>query len=327
MEFKGMNLLSADQFDIPGLERLYRLAERMSPISRREVRCQVLGGYILGSFFFEDSTRTRLGSNKAFLRLGGSIQPLVQSKEEGRENNGELLMSGTSMSKGESFPDTMTVLGKTCDMMIIRHPKIGQVHEAARYAGVPVINGGDGVREHPTQGLLDWFTIRRRKGTLDGLTVALIGDLDNGRTVHSLSKILSLYQGVRFIFIAPPSIQMPQEIIQELRGKGFQVDLTDDLSAIAEADVNYLTRIQRERFKGREDQYEAVKGVYVLTHSLAEKWCKPDSLILHPGPIIDEIERTVYTMPQFAVFEQVENGVLTKMAWFLLVLGKDYKLV
>jgi aspartate carbamoyltransferase catalytic subunit len=326
MKFTGMNLLSADQFDIPGLETVFRLADRMPPIKRRAVRCQLLGGYILGNFFFEDSTRTRLGARMAFMRLGGSIQPLTRSKKSEMDLGGEVVMDGTSMSKGESYADTMRVLGSYCDIMIVRHPRVGQVAEAAQFAGVPTINGGDGPGEHPTQGLLDIYTMQNRLGKIDGITVAIVNDLSQGRTTHSLTKLLSLYEGIRFIFIAHESLQMPSHYVTDLKDRGFQVDETDDINAIAAADVIYMTRVQRERFDSQDD-YEAVRGQFILTPTLVDQKCKPGCVIAHPGPIIEEIDPAVYAMPQFAVWEQVENGVLTKMALFLLILDKLYKLV
>lgn len=314
MQFLNSDILSVSQFDRENISHLFVLAHRMRKIARREVRCQVLDGYILGSLFFEESTRTRMSSNAAFMRLGGQVNETVG-------------VEFSSIAKGETLADTIRVAQLYCDILVIRHPQIGSAAEAARYSEKPVINAGDGIGEHPTQALLDLFTIFEERKAVDNTTVAMIGDLKHGRTVHSLARLLTLYQGIKFVFIALIKIQMPRELVDEICSKGFEVTETENFEeGIAAADVLYMTRIQEKRFEHKADFHE-VNGLYVLTQQKVERSCKPGVVVMHPLPRITEIHTDVDDLSSAAYFRQAENGVLVRMALYLLVLGKEEKFV
>lgn len=314
MQFLNSDILSVSQFDRGNIDQLFTLAHRMRRIARREVRCQVLDGYILGGLFFEESTRTRLSSNTAFMRLGGQVNETVG-------------VEFSSIAKGETLADTIRVVQFYCDLLVIRHPQVGSAVEAARYSEKPVINAGDGIGEHPTQALLDLFTLFEERHTVDQTTIAMVGDLKHGRTVHSLARLLTLYRGIKFIFIAPHKIQMPRELVDEIRGKGFEVIETENFDeGIAAADVLYMTRIQEKRFENTADFHE-VNGLYVLSRDKVERVCKPGVVVMHPLPRITEISTDVDQLPAAAYFRQVENGILVRMALYLLILGKEEKFV
>lgn len=313
MDFAGKSIISVDQFDLEGIEKLFALAHRMRKIEQREVRCQILGGYILGSYFWEASTRTQASSEMAFMRLGGE----VISKTG---------IPFSSMVKGETWADTVRVLQATCDILVVRHPEKGSAEIAAKYSKKPVINAGDGPGEHPTQALLDLFTIFEEGKQIEGSTIAMCGDLKHGRTVHSLAKLLRLYKNVRIICVAPLEIQMPIELVQQLQDAGVQVECTDSLErGIAHADVIYMTRIQKERFEDIA-AYDRLNGMYVLNRRVVEQHCKPNATIMHPLPRVNELETDLDDLPGAAYFRQAENGNLIRMALYLLVLDKVRKL-
>ncbi len=316
-DFKGADIISASQFTRGGLNVLFNLADRMKSINRRETKCNVLHRDIIGVNFFEASTRTRQSSVTAGLRLGASISGMVEIER-------------SSMTKGESLEDTIAVLSMNSDLMVIRHPQEGFANIAARLSDVPVINAGDGPGEHPTQALLDVNTIRCRKGRIDKLTIAMVGDLEHGRTVHSLARLLMLYEDIKFIFIAPESIKMPQDTVTQIRNMGFEVQETDDMEeGIASADVVYMTRMQENRFPSPED-FEAVNGIYRLDRKKVEKHCLDDVTIMHPLPRVNELAPDIDEMPNAAYLgrdSQVEYGILTKMALFIFIFGKSHKFV
>ncbi len=307
MNFKGAHILHTDQFTRKDLEKVMEVAERMLPIAKREKTSELLKDYILAALFFEPSTRTRLSFECSMLRLGGKVINTTEVKF-------------SSLIKGESLEDTAKVLSSYCDVIAVRHPELGSAAKMASYSDVPVLNGGDGPGQHPTQALLDLFTIHNEKGKVDGLHVALAGDLKNGRTVHSLAYLLSNFK-VSFTFIAPEGLRMPGKIVDFLREKGFVVNITDDLASGAkDADVLYDTRIQKERF---EDValYEKYKSVYIIDPELISK-CKKDITIMHPLPRVDEITTAVDKLPNAAYFRQAFYGVPVRMALLALVLGK-----
>lgn len=314
MEFAHQNIISVDQFDRSGIERLFAFAHRMRPIERKDVRCQVLDGQILGSLFFEASTRTRVSCEAAFMRLGGQVISTTG-------------VTFSSMAKGESLPDTVRVVSRNCDVLVIRHPDKGSAAIAAACSAKPVINAGDGTGEHPTQALLDLFTIFEERGHVDGITIAMCGDLTNGRTIHSLAKLLCLYQGIRIICVAPAELQMPLDLLQQLESAGVRVEATDSLeNGIAQADVVYMTRIQQERF---HDQavFQRLNGTYVLNRHIVTSSCKSDVTIMHPLPRVNELAEDVDNLPGAAYFRQAENGTLVRMALFAFVLDKEAKFV
>ena len=240
-------------------------------------------------------------------RLGGSVVGFASA--------------GTSSSaKGESLADTIRNVDQYVDIVVMRHPRIGSAREATEVAKAPVINGGDGAGQHPTQALLDVFTIRSELGRVDGNTIALCGDLKYGRTVHAGVELYKHYE-CKLIFVAPDALKMPPEITVRLRDKGVEVEETTDLeAAMAEANVLYMTRIQKERFDDPVE-YERLKGSYILTREMVER-INPDLTIMHPLPRVDEITTDVDDLPGAAYFRQARNGVFTRMALIALVTGR-----
>jgi aspartate carbamoyltransferase catalytic subunit len=315
MNFYGADIVSVKQFDIDALETLFTLARRVKPIAKGEEKCKVLDGYILGNLFFEPSTRTRMSFASAFMRLGGQV-------------NSTTGMSTSSMAKGETLADTITMIQSYCDLIVMRHSIVGAAQEAADFSNIPVINAGDGAGEHPTQALQDLFTIleeRSEKG-IENSTIAMVGDLKFGRCPNSLASLLSLYSGIRFIFIAPPQLQMPDAFVENIRAKGFEVIQTEDLeSGLKEADVIYWTRIQDERIENKEI-LDGVKDKFFLNREKFRLACKQDATILHPLPRIGELDVDLDSLPNAAYFRQAANSILVRMALLLLVLGKDKEL-
>lgn len=267
----------------------------------------LLNGRILATVFYEPSTRTRLSFESAMHRLGGAVISVAEAK------------TSSSAAKGESIYDSGRMLESYADVIVQRHPAVGSARALADAAGVPVINAGDGTGEHPTQALLDLYTIEREKGTLDGLTVAMMGDLKHGRTVHSLAKALAHWR-TKLILCAPRALAMPSDLIAELRHQGLIVIETENMSAaLAQADVVYVTRIQQERFETVEE-YMRYKGVYVVNEQ-AVRAAKAGIVVMHPLPRVDEIGTDVDTLPNAAYFRQARYGVFVRMALLAMVLG------
>lgn len=319
MNFKGNSILSIDQFDCGDIETIFGAAQKMEKYAAREVSTSVLKGAVLGNLFFEPSTRTRISFGTAFSRLGGSVNETVGLKS-------------SAIAKGESIFDTSKVIGGYVDVMVVRHPQKGSVAKFAEATNVPVINGGDGIGEHPTQALLDLYTMVKEKyGTtkkLENFTIAMVGDLAYGRTVHSLSKLLSLYENITFILTSPSKLQMPEYIVSLIKERGHKVIVTEDLiDGIKEADVIYCTRIQEERFESTAE-YEKYRGVYSINKATYTNTCKPDSIIMHPLPRdgrkgSNELDTDLDQLSNLAIFRQACNGVPVRMALFALVLGVD----
>jgi aspartate carbamoyltransferase catalytic subunit len=271
-------------------------------------------GKILATLFYEPSTRTRFSFESAMKRLGGDV--ISNSHME----------YTSSAKKGETLYDTGRVISQMADVIVMRHPRKGSILELADGATVPVVNAGDGPGDHPTQGLLDLFTIKRELGRLDDFTIAMVGDLKNGRVPHAQCELLrKLHEGregggVRFVFVAPAALAMPREIVAGLEAAGHEVVETEDLDAvISEADVIAVTRIQKERFES-DDEYAKYKGVYVVTPELMAR-AKSDAVLMHPLPRVDEIEVEVDEDPRARYFQQVENGVAMRMAILAELLG------
>jgi len=298
------DVLRADQFTRDEIELIMRRAEGYEASLSRGERLNVMEGKVLATLFFEPSTRTRLSFETAMLRLGGCVITVAEPKS-------------SSAAKGESLHDTIKTVEGYADVIVLRHPKVGAAEEAAAATEKPVINAGDGAGEHPTQSLLDVYTIRKEKGRIDGLKIALAGDLKNGRTVHSLARLLKNY-AVSLLFVSPDPLRMPRGIVDELKDRGIQVAETDDLrTAIAAVDVLYMTRIQRERFED-EAEYERLKGSYVLTRGmLAERG--GGLTVMHPLPRVNEIAADLDGYPGAAYFRQAANGVPVRMALLSLV--------
>ncbi|MBU0981367.1 aspartate carbamoyltransferase [Patescibacteria group bacterium] len=296
-----MNLLYSKDLKKDEILSLIERAERYLPVVCDRRKVSDAEGKMLATLFYEPSTRTRFSFEAAMLRLGGMVisNPHMEYT--------------SSAKKGETLYDTGRVISRIADVIAMRHPEKGSVEELSKGTTVPVVNAGDGPSDHPTQGLLDLYTIYRSLGRLDNFTVAMVGDLKYGRVPHAQCELLSNFAGVDFIFVAPEALQMPGEIVKDLEGKGCKVTKTSDLASVMnECDVLALTRIQKERFEN-EEEYLKYKGVYVMTPELMDK-AAPDMILMHPLPRVDEIEVAVDSDPRAKYFEQVENGVAMRMA-------------
>ena len=316
MNFRGSHILSIEQFDRDAIERIFTVADGMEPYAQRRKITRVLDGAILGNMFFEPSTRTRISFGCAFDLLGGSV----------RETTG---FETSAIAKGESLYDTARVLSGYSDVICMRHPQAGSVAEFAEASRVPVINGGDGPNEHPTQALLDLYTIRKevaaKGGSMDELHIAMIGDLKHGRTVHSLSKLLALYKNVKVTLVSPKELSLPEYLVERLKEAGLKVTETDQLEGnIGSADIVYSTRIQEERF-GSKEEADLYRGRFRLNQQVYTKYCEPNTVIMHPLPRdsraeANELDSDLNENPNLAIFRQADNGVVVRMALFALVL-------
>ena len=305
---KGKDILRTDLLTDEEVELVLSTAARFEGVLRSGGSLQNMANLVLATLFFEPSTRTRLSFETAMHRLGGQIVTVADPKT-------------SSAAKGESLADSMRTVEGYADVIVIRHPRKGSAEEAAEAVSIPVINAGDGTGQHPTQALLDVYTIQKEKGSLDGLTVTLAGDLKNGRTVHSLSNLLARL-GTRLHLVSPAALEMPAEITAALRSEGADVTVGTDLAAaMRESDVVYVTRIQRERFEDPQE-YERLRGAYVLDLSTIEQ-AKPGITIMHPLPRVDEIATEVDQYPGAAYFRQAANGVPVRMALLALVSGRE----
>jgi aspartate carbamoyltransferase catalytic subunit len=303
----GQHILSVKQFDRGKLDYIYQVADEMRSLVKRFGKANLLDGKILAVLFYEPSTRTSSSFQAAMLRLGG--RAIVINS-----------VHYSSVTKGESLPDTVRTLESYCDLTVLRHPQEGSAAQAARYARKPLINAGDGTGEHPTQALLDIYTIEDDLKRLDGLKVAMMGDLKYGRTVHSLTRLLSLYD-TEFAFVSPESLRMPEYILDEVRASGHRfAEMPDADEIIGQVDVLYVTRVQKERFEDPA-QYEQVKGCYVIDPQFMSR-CKQDMILMHPLPRVYEIAMQVDDDPRAAYFRQMENGMYIRMALLAAVLGK-----
>jgi len=305
---KGRDVVTIADLTRDEIVALLDQARRFESAVASGERLRLLDGKILATLFYEPSTRTRLSFESAMLRLGGSVISVAEAK------------TSSSAVKGETLFDTGKMIEGFAHIAVIRHPEKGSAAELARGANISVINGGDGTGEHPTQALLDLYTIVREKGSLDGLHVALVGDLKHGRTVHSLSQALARWD-VSLTFVAPEAVKMPAEVKEKLQAN-IEVQETGDLTAaLRKADVAYITRIQKERFADTAE-YEKLKGGYVVNRELIEA-AKPGIMILHPLPRVDEIATDADDMPNAAYFRQAKNGVYVRMALLAMLLGAE----
>ncbi|WP_123042954.1 aspartate carbamoyltransferase [Cohnella candidum] len=294
------HVLGAKQFDRAELDRLFAASKEMEGVVAAGGDKR-LSGRIMTTLFFEASTRTRLSFESAMNRLGGSVI--------GTENAAQF----SSAIKGETLEDTIRIITGYSDVIVMRHTEIGAAKRAAKVAGIPVINAGDGAGEHPTQALLDAYTIQKEFGRIDGLKIAMVGDLTYGRTVHSLSYILANYQDVMVYYIAPENVQIPSYVKQYMDEKGIRYQETNDLNAVAgSVDVVYQTRIQKERFPSVEE-YEKAAGKYIIDAALMDRMRK-EAIVLHPLPRAGEITEEVDADPRAAYFRQAHNGLYIRMA-------------
>ena len=305
--FDGMDILSVKQFNHHDLDIIFDVARDMREMVDRQGSVDILKGKLLANLFYEPSTRTSSSFAAATQRLGGNVIQI---------NN----VTFSSVSKGEELRDTILSMGSYSDAIVLRHPDEGSADIAAEVSAKPIINAGDGIGEHPTQALLDIFTIVEELGTIDGLTVTMLGDLKYGRTVHSLAKLLALYD-VKLNFVAPDLLKAPTALVDSLIESGVgpckHVDLD---SIISETDVLYVTRVQRERFAD-QSVYEKVNRCYAVNVDTMDI-AKERMIVMHPLPRVDEISRAVDEDPRAAYFRQMEYGMYVRMALLALVFGK-----
>jgi len=312
---QGRHLLSVSQFGKQNLRELFDLADAVDPIAKRQAVCTVLDGAMLGSLFFEPSTRTRLSFESAFLRLGGEVTTTTG-------------FTFSSMAKGESIADTSRVVSGYSDVLVVRHPDEGSVAQFAAASTVPVINAGDGAGEHPSQALLDVYTLEKELTTrgknVDGCHIAILGDLKFGRTVHSLMKLMSLHDSITFTLFAPGGLELPAAIEEYVMSRGHTVRIMDDVvDGVRGADVIYATRVQRERMT--EELPGAPHGDLLNKAILAEA-DNLDAIIMHPLPRDSrpdsyDLSNDVDDLPGLAIFHQTDNGLNVRMAIFLTALG------
>jgi len=303
LEFKDRDIISVKDFSRKEIDYILKIAETMEPIAVKG--SDMLRGKILATLFFEPSTRTRLSFEAAMHKLGGSTIGFAESEI-------------ASVKKGENLADTVRTVENYADVIALRHPLEGAARLAAEFARIPVINGGSGAEEHPTQALLDLYTIRKEKGKIDGLKIAFVGDLRYGRTVHSLAYALSLYN-IELFLISPDTLKMRKEVLQTIKEKIPVTEKRNLEKIIPIVDVLYVTRIQKERFP-EPAEYAKVKGFYkidIKTLTAAKK----DLIILHPLPRVDEIAAEVDNTPYARYFQQVWNGIVVRMAILSLILG------
>ena len=314
------HLLSVDSLTRDSVNHLMHVAARMEPIAQRRQVTRVLEGAVLGNLFFEASTRTRVSFHTAFCRLVGSVCDTTG-------------FTFSSMAKGESLYDTSRVMSGYCDAIVMRHPDQGSVAEFAAATHVPVINGGDGPGEHPSQALLDFYTndkkFTRLGKKLAGAHVLLTGDLKYGRTVHSLIKLLSLYDPMRITLVAPPGLEMPDYLIDLVASRGHRIEqrtsLADDY---ADVDVVYTTRIQKERFTAEMSEGFSLSRDFTVDRAFLNKRCGRDTIVMHPlprdsRPEANDLDVDLNGDPRLAIFRQTDNGIPVRMAIFATLLQVD----
>lgn len=302
------NIITTNQFDKKEVEKILARARLMEKSVKKGSVKQILKDKIVACIFFEPSTRTRLSFETAALKLGAK----VISAENAMENS--------STHKGESIEDTTKILCSYSDIVVIRHPQAGTLEKAAKVATKPLINAGDGANQHPSQGFLDLYTIKKEHGRLTNLNIGFGGDLLNSRTLKSLVPFLRLYSGNKFYFISPKELELPREFIKELKAQGVAFEELRSLEEkLGELDVLYMTRVQKERFVNEKD-YNKVKDLFIFKKEHLKK-LKKDAIIMHPLPKINEIELEVDADPRAAYFRQAENGIYIRMALLPYVLG------
>ena len=303
MKFKGRDIISIKDFTRKEIDYILKTAETIEPLAKSG--SDMLHGKMLATLFFEPSTRTRLSFEAAMHKLGGSAIGFAKPEI-------------ASVKKGENLADTIRVVENYADVIALRHPLEGAARLAAEFAQIPIINAGSGAEEHPTQALLDLYTILKEKNQIDRLNIALVGDLRYGRTVHSLAYALSLYD-VKLHLISPELLRMRREVLDAIKKKIEVVERTGMEEALPEIDVLYMTRIQKERFADMAE-YAKVKGAYKIDCDVLEN-VKKDLVIMHPLPRVDEIADEVDATPHARYFQQVWNGIVVRMALLALILG------
>jgi aspartate carbamoyltransferase catalytic subunit len=303
LKFKGRDIISIKDFTREEIDYVLKIANAMEPVAKSG--SDMLRGKMLATLFYEPSTRTRLSFEAAMRKLGGSAIGFAEAEI-------------ASVKKGENLADTVRVVEKYADVIALRHPLEGAARLAAEFAEVPIINAGSGAEEHPTQALLDLYTIWKELGRIDRLNIALVGDLRYGRTVHSLAYALSLYD-VKLHLVSPESLRMRREVLDTIKERIKVVEKRAIEEVLPKLDVLYVTRIQKERFPDPAE-YAKVKGSYKVDLKLLDD-AKKDMIILHPLPRVDEIAAEVDATPHARYFQQVWNGIVTRMALLALILG------
>ncbi|TDO06687.1 MULTISPECIES: aspartate carbamoyltransferase [Halomonas] len=317
------HLLSIDSLSRDDIDHLVRVAARMEPIASRRKITRVLEGAVLGNLFFEASTRTRVSFHAAFSRLGGSVCDTTG-------------FTFSSMAKGESLYDTSRVMSGYCDAIVMRHPDQGSVAEFAAATNVPVINAGDGPGEHPSQALLDFYTIDKEFAlqgkTLRDAHVLMTGDLKYGRTVHSLIKLLSRYAPMRITLVAPPGLEMPNQLIERVSRQGLDVAVRESLAGdFSDVDVVYTTRIQKERFTAEMSEGFNLSRDFTVDRAFLDSRCGPATLVMHPlprdsRPAANDLDIDLNGDPRLAIFRQTDNGIPVRMAIFATLLGVEERI-
>jgi aspartate carbamoyltransferase catalytic subunit len=303
LEFEGRDIISIKDFSREEINYIFKIARTMEPLVSKG--SEMLRGKILATLFFEASTRTRLSFESAMHRLGGSTIGFAEAEI-------------ASVKKGENLADTVRTVENYADVIALRHPLEGAARLAAEFSRVPILNGGSGAEEHPTQAMLDLYTMVKEKGKIDGLKIALAGDLRYGRTVHSLAYALSLYN-IELYLVSPETLRMRREVFQTIKERVPVIEKTSLEKIVPVVDVLYVTRIQKERFP-EPAEYVKVKGSYRIdVQALSE--AKKDLIIMHPLPRVDEIAAEVDGTPYARYFQEVRNGIVVRMALLALILG------
>ncbi|PSC67787.1 Aspartate carbamoyltransferase chloroplastic [Micractinium conductrix] len=302
------HVVKSQQFNMEALEHVFKVAREMEDVRPGSDASRQLQGAIMSTLFYEPSTRTRLSFESAMARLGGTVLSTESAAEF------------SSAAKGETLEDTIRTVEGYADVVVLRHFQAGSAEKAAAAANIPIINAGDGPGQHPTQALLDVYTIQRELGRLESIHIGLIGDLANGRTVRSLAYVLSMYKNVKMSFVAPDVCRMKDDIKSYLTSINVDWEEVDDLAQVAsDVDVLYQTRIQKERFQDRPDDYEKAKGKYII-NAETMKQLRKDAIVMHPLPRVDEIHPEVDPDPRAAYFRQARNGLYVRMALLKLCL-------
>ncbi len=307
MDFEGKDILSTENMSREEILEILRVSAEMEELCKTRHVSDLLADKVVAVLFLEPSTRTRLSFETAINRLGARTITVSDAKS-------------SSTAKGETLADTARTVEGYVDCIVVRQPQIGGAKVMADAVKIPVINGGDGAGQHPTQALLDLYTVQKERGSLERLKVAMVGDLKYGRTVHSLTYALSPFFPEEYVFCAPDALQMPDHIIDDMKKKGISCRVTASIEDALKADVLYMTRIQRERFSDPVE-YEKLKGSYILTRAIVQRG-KKDVTIMHPLPRVDEITTDVDELPNAAYFRQAHNGVFVRMALLALVMGR-----
>jgi aspartate carbamoyltransferase catalytic subunit len=306
LDFKGRDIISIADFKRNEIERVLEVAKRIEGMKSAS-REKLLAGKLVATLFFEPSTRTRLSFEAAAQKLGARVVGFAGS-------------GGTSAAKGETLWDTIKTVERYCDAIVMRHPVEGAARHAADAASIPIINAGDGANQHPTQTMLDLYTIQKNRGRIDGISIALMGDLKFGRTVHSLSLALAMFKKVRLYLVSPESLKLPRHIFESVTERGLETSEHEQAGEILDKiDFLYVTRIQKERFPDMVE-YEKVKDAYRLTNELLRS-AKDSLKIMHPLPRVTEIATEVDHTDKASYFDQVENGIPVRQALLALVLG------